>query len=798
MYEIEHFIPARESTPRIPLQRYLDPLPIDVLSRYLTSYTSPGELVIDPVAQRPALALAAARLERKAIASNSNPINDLLVRGMLTLPAPDEMDAATTRLGDSLKRGVPLRDHINQLYASTCHHCSGTVFAQSFFWDGEESKPVEKQYHCPHCDCDGRFPIDEADLDTLDGIERQGIHFWYLLERLAQPHEPERGLAQELLQLYTPRNLCALTDLSMKMEALFAGSAQHTALSLMLLSCLDTCSKLAAAPCPRPTVLRLHPPSKFVERNVWLAFEEAYRLLRNLAPSGQVALSSGVDRLLEERGPHALILNEPLRRVTSMLPPASVSLVIGAPQAYYRPFWTLSYLWSGWLWGRQKASLLKPLLRRKIMGWSWYRRTFTAALATLHRPLRPHGRLIFLLENTDLTHVTNLILSGVGAAFKLDRVLYQPQEANPPRHPMQGVPGAYRLTFSRDEPDQPEPAPLSSQSLAAALRKAATRAVRSLLRERGEALHLGWLHVAACGQWASDGLLRQALLVDKETSAADFLQQQLQAALEEGLERGMLALLPEQPADHDGPQLWWLGGKGYPIRPLGDRLELAVCQALRAGPDLSPAQLEDSIYSRFPDLFTPGPGLLEKCLQSYAVRDGLSETWSPRPEDAPEALTREKEEVLECLAMVGRLLGYEVSPPGAGSEAPQTAPPARRQRALPAGVDVVWEDENSSCHHFAIKQTTRFGDILSGGRSNEDQAERYIVICGRRLELLRFRMETELLLRIALADGGWQFIKMNHLRALSEKKAVNRQDLQNIIGLEPLIERPDAQLPLFS
>jgi hypothetical protein len=578
------------------------------------------------------------------------------------------------------------------------------------------------------------------------------------------------------------------------MEALFAGSTLQTALSLMLLSCLDTCSKLADAPCPRATALRLQPPSRFVERNVWLAFEEAYRLLRGLAPGDQVALSSGVNRLLAEQQPQVLILNEPLRRVTSLLPPASVSLVIGAPQAYYRPFWTLSYLWSGWLWGRQKAALLKPFLRRKVMGWSWYRRTLTAALATLHRPLRPHGRLIFLLEDADLIHATNLVLSGVGAAFKLDRVLYQPHDANPPRHPMQGVPGAYRLTFSRDDPDQPEPAELSEESLAAALRKAATRAVRSLLRERGEALHLGWLHAAVCRQWASDGLLRQALLRDKETSAADFLQQQLQAALEEGLESGLLELLPTDPAEQEGPQLWWLGEKGYPIRPLGDRVEMAVCQALRADPDLSQAQLEDNVYSRFPDLFTPGPGLLEKCLQSYAARDDVSGRWVPRPEDSPEGLAGEKEGAVECLAAVGRLLGYQVSPLGAGAE---TLQPGRPRRGLPGGVDLMWEGGDSSSHLFAVKQTTRFGDTLSGSRGYGDQARRYIVICGRRLQLLRFRMETELLLRIALTEGQWQFIKIHHLRALSERSALDREDLESIVGLEPLIESPDAQLPLF-
>ena len=792
MYEIEHFVPAREASPAIPLQRYLDALPLDVLSLYLNCYTNPGDVVIDPTAQRPTLPFAAARLGRKAIACNFNPINTLLVQGLLTLPAPEEIDGATMRLADSLKRGVPLRDHINGLYATTCGRCSRTVVAERFLWDGEENRPIEKQYRCPHCAHEGQFPADDADLQILDGIESQGVHFWYLMERLSQPHEAERSLAKELLQLYTPRNLYALTDLSMKIEALFAGSLLHTALELILLSCLDTCSKLADAPCPRATALRLQPPSRFVERNVWQAFEEAYRLLRSLAPAAQVTLSSGIERLVVGKGAQALVLNEPLRRVTAMLPPASVSLVIGAPQAYYRPFWTLSYLWSGWLWGRHRASLLKPLLSRKIMGWSWYRRTMVAALRTLHRPLRPQGRMVFLLEGADLTHVANLILAAVGAAFRLDRILYQPQDTSLPRHPMQGVSGAYRLTFSRDDRPPPEPGGPSSESLAAPLRQAAGGAIVELLRERGQALHLSWLHSVVYERWARDGLLGQALLLEEEISAADFLHEQLEAALEEGLEAGALALLPEDHDDPEGPQVWWLAGKGYPALPLGDRLEESVCQVLSSEPDLEPDQFEDRIYSQFPGPFTPGPGLVEKCVESYGARTPSSPTWRLRPEDAPTSVDREHEEALEILSSLGRRLGYQVLTredrgPGLHSHG----------AGLRRGMDVAWQDAEVPCHVFAVKHTTRFGDILSGSPGGQDEVQRYIVIPRRRLDLLRFRMETELLLRMALTDGRWQFIKLDHLIEFSEREDLRRQDLSLFVGLEPLIERPEAQLPLF-
>jgi hypothetical protein len=797
MHEIEHFVPAREASPPIPLQRYLGPLPLDLLSHYLDCYTKPGELVIDPTAQRPSLPLAAARLGRKALACNFNPINALLVQGLLTLPAPEEIDGATMRLADSLKRGVPLRDHINGLYATTCGRCFRTVVAERFLWDGEENRPVEKQYRCPHCAHEGQFGVDDADLQILESIETQGVHFWYLMERLSQPHQAERKLAEELLQLYTPRNLYALTDLSMRIEALFAGSPLHTALELILLSCLDTCSKLADASFPRATALRLQPPSRFVERNVWQAFEEAYRLLRSLAPAPQVTMSSGIDHLVVEEKAQALVLNEPLRRVSAMLPPGSVSLVVGAPQAYYRPFWTLSYLWSGWLWGRHKSSLLKPLLSRKILGWSWYRRTMAAALRTLHRPLKPRGRMVFLFEGVDLTHVANIILAAVSAAFRLDRILYQPQDTSPPRHPMQGVSGAYRLTFSRDDRAPPEAGEPSAESLAAALRQTARGAIMELLRERGQALHLGWLHSAVYERWARHGLLKRVLLLEGEISSADFLHEQLEAALADALETAALALLPEDPDDPEGPQVWWLAGKAYPALPLGDRVEEAVCQALRSEPGLERDQLEDRVYTQFPGPFIPGPGLVEKCLESYGVGTRSSAAWQLRPEDTPAHVNQERAEALEILSGLGRRLAYQVVAREHGGHGFPAHGARLRSGPLFRGLDIAWQDAEGFCHVFAVKQTTRFGDILSGIADGQDQAQGYIVIPNRRVDLLRFRVETELLLRRALTDGKWQFIKLNHLKEFSQRGDLRRQDLAHIVGLEPLIELPEAQLPLF-
>jgi hypothetical protein len=781
MREIKHFLPARELGLELPLERFLDPLPADVVRRYCSCYTEPGDLVLDPIAQRPTLPLAGTQLDRKAIASNFNPINTLVIEGVLTLPEPGEIDSATARLGDSPKRGEPLRDHINSLYESTCGRCSNRVTVGYFVWEAEEDGPVQKRYDCPDCGRSGEFPVEDEDLLVLDEVETQGVHYWYLLERLAQPHDPERALAEELLQLYTSRNLYALVNISMKIEALFAGSPLQRTLQLILLSCLDSCSKLAAAPLPRASALRLQPPEKFLERNVWRAFEEAYRGARRLAPSPSINLANSPQQLIEEEV-QALVLNEPVRSVASVLPPASVSLIIGAPRDYYRPYWTLSYLWSAWLWGQERAAPLRPLLR-KTMGWTWYRRTLSAALQSLHEPLQPEGRMVFVLEGADLVQVGNLILAAVAASFKLEEILLQPVDTEPPRHPKQGMSGAYRLSFSGDRNTKAEPPKMPPDELRPQLRKTALAAIAGVLRDRGQALHLNWLHAAVWERWAKDGLLRQALALETELSAADFLDEELGAALDEGLESGLLELVPQKSDDESTPRLWWLRRHGYPAHPLGDQVEEAVRQVLR-GASLSHEELEDCIYSRFPGLLTPQPPLLDQCLRSYATYDAASGTWLLRPEDRAEGLSKEKVDAFAALAIVGRRLGYQVWGPGKHSSGP--------------AIDMAWEEGGTERQLFALKQTTRLGDVLAQDSEARDEVQRYIVLSERRLALLKLRMGTEPLLSRALGEGRWRFIKLNNLRALAARQELRGEDLEQIVGLEPVTESPDSQLPLFA
>lgn len=439
------------------------------------------------------------------------------------------------------------------------------------------------------------------------------------------------------------------------------------------------------------------------------------------------------------------------------------------------------------------------------MGWQWYRRTLSAGLKTLHRPLRPQGKLVFILDSADPAHITNLILAAVGAGFKLETVLYQPQDIHPPKEPMRGTEGAYRLVFASEERPTEGPQPTSLSRLAAALQKAALTSAGELLRERGEALHFSWLLSAIYQRWGQNDLLRRTLLLGKKVSAVDFLGEQIETALQEGLMKGALELLPETPGEEEGPHLWWLEGKGYPAHPLGDQVEQAVYDTLKQETELGYEPLRDRIYSLFPGLFTPGPGLVEECLRSYGLEDESSGRWHLQPAEEERSLEREREEVLALLIELGHRLGYQVSQGskkgrrrGEGLRALLTREDKAWPSGLARGVDVTWREEDKACHLFAFRQTSILAATLTARDRRGNEGRRYIVIPERRVGLLRFRMEAELLLRRALADREWQFIKLCHLKALAGKEQPARQDLAQVVGLKPLIESPEAQLPLFS
>jgi DNA-directed RNA polymerase subunit RPC12/RpoP len=746
-------------------------MPTGVAEAYIAAYTNPGDQVLDPFCEGEAVLREAAAAGRAVLAVNFNPIAILAVRGLAGLADRQILDAALTRLGDALKAGRPLREHLNALYSAPCIQCHRPVPAEYLIWNRDRGEPTERYYHCPACGSGGLVPVRPADLEALEHIDPRGFSYWYTLDRIAPSGDPGRDQARRLLDIYTPRALHALTTLLIKVETLYPDAPQQEALKWILLRCLEQCHSLYAADEQDKGEMAwsrsLRPPARFIERNVWLTFQRASELARQAMSSPALPLSDQVR-----------IQARSVRRLSQELPAASIALIVTVPPAYDYPFWALSYLWNGWLLGPEAAAALKPLLEYRRPDWDWYRRALTAAWRALRPTLRDDGHvvLVFTTRQFPLLEVSLLALDSAG--YELEHSIVQVDEARQDRD--------YRLVFSPElerRSGQEIPVP---DILDAAIRRTAVGAAQRVIRLRGEPLTWSHLHAAIYAELAREGLLRQAVaLFAADRQPGEFVAQAVSNALETcpelarigGPEPGDLG---EGESAGEEPLRWWLTNTAGVSPPLADRVEEAVYESLRDSLALGKEALLEQMYLRFPGLLTPAASLIDACLVSYGV-EITPGYWQLRPEDLPKHREREREQVLEQLFSLGRRLGYTVAEGDITSSQPW---------------DVVWIEGQVPAYAFIVRWTAILGDLLFD-KAAETAEVRCLVIPGGRASLINYKMWFNPLLRRAVVRGGWQFIKYRHLRRIVAAPDLTRHDLKRIVGLDPIIEQFGAQIPLF-
>jgi len=374
--------------------------------------------------------------------------------------------------------------------------------------------------------------------------------------------------------------------------------------------------------------------------------------------------------------------------------------------------------------------------------------------------------------------VEALLFAAIGAGFELENLLYQPNDGDP-----------YRLSFVKmAEPVARLPTP-DLEALAGEIRHRAGAAAEEVLRERGEPLAFPWLRNAIYERVSQTGLMRQVLAVEEEGfSALDFVAEQVETAIQDaGLVR-----LDATTEDRLRTPLWWLREPKKAAPPLGDRVEEAVYQILRDSLILNRQALEEAIYPHFPGFLTPDESLIEACLESYS-KEITPGHWHLRAEDQEAHRQGQRVQGVAHLIKLGQRLGYGVWVNPAWRET------ASDQAGFDPGplarFDVLWYEEGT-IHAFSLTAKAALGRILQR-EAGAGEIYRYLVIPAERTSLVDFKLRRNPLLRKAMADGHWQIIKYCHLAWLVEAEEIDRHDLKKIVGLEPIIEQAEAQIPLF-
>ncbi|MGD2039624.1 MAG: hypothetical protein PVH11_02280, partial [Anaerolineae bacterium] len=667
----------------------------------------------------------------------------------------DELDAAVARLGDSLKQGVPLRNYLSKLYATTCPACMRPGVADYYVWDKDQGAPVAKYLRCPACTWDGRTPVDAEDRARLTDAPAQGMHYHYVMDRVAP--QPQTGSLQSrlefLLELYSPRNLYALAELTLKIESLFPEGAIRRSLLALLLDCLERGSSLA--PLPESTARRrgLSRPGRFLERNIWRCFEEAVGRLEAMAGNPMPGLDYQSDEYWSSPGAKAGFVGQGLvRDLSRRLPTRSLGLILTSAVPLDSALWSLSYLWGAWLLGASAVKPLRPLLRQRTPDAAWYSQVMAGSLASLTDLLRDSGRMVFVLSEARAAVAEALVLAAGQAQMGVDSLVQRGDE--------------YRLALT---PSSAQPDPMPETPIDVQIRGAAIDAATETIQARGEPVPWRTLQAAMLLRLAEHGLLaRVASEKDKVPSPFDLVAQQIEAALDDG---SFVRLV----GSDDREVFWWLAEPSNLSPPLSDRVEAEAYQVLQEALALTALDFETRLNVRFPGVQAPEAALVQHCLTSYG-HEPTPGYWQIREEDRPAVRQAEGRAMIEHVFELGRRLGY--------------------RSGTWRSFDVAWYRGQQVEAAFVVRWMAAVGEALApdGGLGG---ARPYLVIPGGRAALVSYKLAHNPLWQQLVEAAGWRFIKYRHVRQLLAQTEIDEYVLRTVTGLDPIVERESAQIPLF-
>jgi hypothetical protein len=264
--------------------------------------------------------------------------------------------------------------------------------------------------------------------------------------------------------------------------------------------------------------------------------------------------------------------------------------------------------------------------------------------------------------------------------------------------------------------------------------------------------------------------------------------------------------------------LYWLASeedRGVASQPLADRVEWAVFSLLSSAGRLTERAALDRTAALFKDRDAPDGGLIEACLASYVAPTSTPEAVVGF--EQLEARTVDHDRVVATLADLGHRLGMRVwigrrlqARRVDGRPLAAWLDQAEREVHLPLiawapegeldRVDCAWYVRRKATFLFEVEWTAMLGDPILVRHARypiDDRVVRFLVIPPERAELAKVKLARSPLLRRAVEERNWHFLKWNHLAEFAARREATLADLEPYLGLDAAADSAGQQLPLF-
>src|SRR3990170_1206637 len=363
------------------LERYF-PSPADnQLDAELAAFARPGDTVLDPWAGTGWTARRAVARGMRVVAADPSPFAQLAAQAFLLSPEPAKLGIDRPAAADNaalpvLDAAADAEDDLPPAPVGLTGEPDPSDEAGGTLGEaGGPPPPPQAAVDPPTGSLRASRPRfastvhpDPAPPAAID--IRQSLHYQQLRDRFPVL-DGRAELVEELLDLYTPRNLYALQTIANKIETEFRDQPLTAVFRLALAACLLPGSRLNGYP-GRVASLRIagghvrQPAARHQrEGNGWRLFEAAVRDVRTaIAALGRDRRSARFAADLEELGgvgaANLLWIRCRPAVVGQYLPPAGIDFVLGSvPPAASVDEMSFEYLATAWLLGREAAETLR-------------------------------------------------------------------------------------------------------------------------------------------------------------------------------------------------------------------------------------------------------------------------------------------------------------------------------------------------------------------------------------------------------------------------------------------------------
>ncbi len=725
-----------------PLERFLPPLEEGVVLRLLEGKLPRVRRVFDPFGTSPQLALECALAGCEITLAINNPITRFVTRYTLQPFSVAELQAALAHLAAIPKDETRLEPFIIDLYRSRCARCGEIVDVEYFIWDKELGGPSHKVYSCEHCSHAGESITTEEDWDNALDYSRSSMQAAVALDSLAPPGDPDRKHAEAALSVYPGRAIFALITILNKVAQANIEARTLAATQALLLTAFDAANALWSYPEGRTRPRQLIASSRYREFNVWRALE---RGLDQWAMHDEGVDVHEWDSTRQGRASGVCLYPGPARDLCREQHAFDgIDLILTIPPRPNQAFWTLSALWTAWLWGRDAAAPIKVALRRRRYDWGWH----ATAIRTVLRSVadcypQSHPAIVYIPE-AEPGFVAATMAGVEGAGFKLSGCALRSDD--------QQLVGQW--VNERGE---------QHASRRGIENVELRRAMQELLVEHAQPAPYSCLHAAA---WTRITELRQ---LDQDWTAPQrHPMQSLVDQIEQVLQRQPFEHLSRGSEPESG--VYDLKQPDVAEDPLLDRVEWCILGQLRDQRQVRGRELDQAVCEQFPGLLTPDRRWVYACLQSYALKIADADIWHLRAEDDPELRKADCVEMQALLVELGRRLGFEVD----------------------AGERVIWQTgEAGAGHAFEIRETAGWGHLPQPA----DQERLTFVVPGGRAGLIAERTRRDPHFK-AWLESGLRVIKFRHVRRLAAETTITMANFKERMAIDPP-EHEDPQLPLL-